>query len=227
MTHRLLDEEYAELKHIEQTLGYLFNDLAAANARAQERLQTHLGDSSSPANHWSSSQLPITQLARSSIKDTDEVAHAVFTRLERTTCQQRTGEGDIGGRSSAARFRTFDEMARLGEHASANEAKLRDDKQTLTAEWHRVFASKRSALDTLRKQLFGDATSATPLLLPSHLSAAVQEVVESKDKAEADLHAALEDLRIKKRALAMDPSILAQQHADKEHLRSALASYKR
>jgi len=220
LTRRLLDEEYAELKHVEQTLGYLFSDLAAANARAQERLQAHIGDSSLPVNPWS--LLPTTQLARSSIKDTDEVAHAVFTRLEYITSHERREQSDSGKRPSATRFRTFDEIVRLAERASADEIKLRDDKQALSVEWQRVFSDKRSALDTLRKQLFGDATSTTPLLVPAHLSIAVREGVQAKDKAEAELHEALESLRVKKRALSMDPSVRTQQDTGKERLRSAL-----
>lgn len=216
----MLDEEFAELKHVEQTLGCLFRDLAAANARAQGRLQAHSVDSSLPVDQWSS--LPATQLARSSIRDADEVAHAVFTRLERITIHERRGQSDSDKRSSAARFRTFDELERLAERASADETKLRDDKQTLSVEWQRVFSVKRSALDALRRQLFGDATSATPLLVPARLSSAVRDGIQAKDKAEAELHEATESLRFKKRALAMDPSVWTQQHTDKERLRSAL-----
>lgn len=160
---------------------------------------------------------PIQQLARSSLKDTDEVAHVLFDTLEQIT--STSSDMRSGTSSTSYRFRTFEDLVRLSEQAKAADAITADTKSRLAVEWEGILEQKRATLTKLRHELFGDATSATPKLLPSRLALSVAEVVASKEQAEAQLHDATEDLRLKKRSLAMDPTVREQQRANFERLR--------
>ncbi|RLN10569.1 hypothetical protein BBJ28_00019594 [Nothophytophthora sp. Chile5] len=204
LVHRLLDAEAADLSQIETTLDTCMQELRGANTQTTSRLRRYnsskMGDDS-----------VVNDLERSSLADMDEVGHVLYDYL-----QELVGHHDVASeeRSSSSSFhiRTFQEMERLCERKNAAGAGVKSRLEQVDREWANVWDTKRQAVAALRRELFGDAKSATPQLLPVQLAAALDEALQAKDQTEMALQEAQETLRMKKRSVAMDPSVRGEQH---------------
>jgi hypothetical protein len=144
------------------------------------------------------------------LHEQDEVAHRLFEILVRLV--HRSGEEQITNHSF--RLHTFDELVRLCEMKDTNEQRLQQTTKRVHDELKWLYDSKRVTLDGLRQELFGDATSSTPMLLPMELTAALQHASEAKDAAEAGMEKALEMLRLHRRSVQVDPTKRMQQDRD-------------
>ncbi|RLN89307.1 hypothetical protein BBJ28_00017915 [Nothophytophthora sp. Chile5] len=203
LVHRLLDAEAGDLSQIETTLDTCMQELRSANTQTTSRLRRY---NSSKAGDDS----VVNDLERSSLADMDEVGHALYDYL-----QELVGHHDETSeeRSPPPSFhiQTFQEMERLCERKNAAGASAKGRLEQVGREWTSVWDTKRRTLAALRRELFGDAKSATPQLLPVQLAAALEETLQAKDQTEMALQEAQETLRMKKRSVAMDPSVRADQ----------------
>lgn len=119
-------------------------------------------------------------------------------------------------------LRTYDELVRLCERARTDDASVNETLEHVDQQWQAQFTAQRIRVQTLWRELFGDALAATLVLVPPALTAQYQDAVAAKERTEQELHSALESLRIKRRALAVDPSMREHQHANALRLRQEL-----
>lgn len=236
LVHRFLDNEQRDLEVVDATLSRVFEQLETGNAEIRARLKHSAHRAMTPRAGVTagSSTFRADTAARSSIPDADEIAHALFDYLlHRADGNQMHStatphEPDCNAYpSSSLRMRTFDELVRLCERKRSDETSVTQNLEHVEQEWRALYASQRSALLDLRSELFGDSTSTTPMLVPPSLSTLVQEAVASKDHAEQELHATLETLRTKKRALTMEPTMRQQQQEKFVRLQRELEEWQR
>lgn len=225
LVHRLFDSELSDTMQIESTLQQISRNLDAKARESQERqaLYTMLVSNGSSSD-----------FVQRTLPDMDEVAHALYAIFQDAGTNRQESKAD-GNESSdrsqdtlqsaarhSLRFRTFDELERYCERVQANQQSLEQELVQLDHEWAQLYDRKRRTLDSLRRELFGDLTSSTPMVLPELIAKSLHEAVVSNEQSEQRLHEALESLRLKKRALDVDPSKRAQQEADFERLKSEL-----
>ncbi|GLD95893.1 hypothetical protein PINS_up004571 [Pythium insidiosum] len=212
LVHALLDAERQQVLRLDsmfQSLLHQFRDSVAATELRVNNYDAIRG----------------TETARSTLSDTylsehDAVAHSIYQRLE--TLVGGAVRSHSQCEQEPRRQRTFDELVRLAELKRHNDLSLKERVTRLRDEWKRLLTSKLHTLQQLRVELFGDATSSTPMLLPVEVSDAVLSATASKDHVEEKLHDALETLRLHKRSNAVDPSKRMAQERDKARLRSEL-----
>lgn len=206
---------------IESTLQQISRDLDARASESQERQAVYgmlVGNGSS------------SDLVQRTLPDMDELAHTLYAIFQDAATDQQLSEADAsdpkGPAQSAARhslrFRTFDELERYCERVQANQQSLEQELGQLEYEWNQLYGRKRQTLDSLHRELFGDLTSSTPMVLPESIAKSLHEAVVSNEQSEQKLHEALESLRLNKRALDVDPSKRARQEAGFERLKSEL-----
>lgn len=171
-----------------------------------------------------------SDLVQRTLPDMDELAHMLYAIFQQAATDQhsKADENETNtaslqsGTRHSFRFRTFDELERYCERVQANQQSVEQELFQLEHEWAQLFSRKRQTLDSLRRELFGDLTSSTPMVLPETIAKSLQEAVASNEQSEQKLHQALESLRLHKRALEVDPSKRAQQEADFERLKREL-----
>lgn len=227
LVHRLLDAEWEDLVDADARLSTLFKDVKTDSTQIQTRLK-----SQPTADRAASDGSSGVGYSRSSIPDADQVAHALFDYLQHSlqSRHQNQQHNSIdtfytdGARRHSFRLRTFEELVRLCDQTSAEQARVAESLDHVDREWLQLYESKRRDFLALRNELFGDSTSSTPMLMPPNLVALLQEAVEAKEQTEQELHTALESLRLKKRELAMDPTRRQQQTDNFERLQQQLAT---
>lgn len=227
LVHRLLDAEWEDLVDADARLSALFKDIKADSAQIQTRLKSQ----PTTADYATSNGGSEVWYSRSSIPDADQVAHALFDYLQHSvqSRHQNQQHNSIdtfytdGARRHSFRLRTFEELVRLCDQTSAEQARVAESLDHVDREWLQLYESKRQDFLALRNELFGDSTSSTPKLMPPNLVALLQEAVDAKEQTEQELHTAFESLRLKKRELAMDPTKRQQQTDNFERLQQQLA----
>ncbi|TMW67999.1 hypothetical protein Poli38472_007671 [Pythium oligandrum] len=214
LVHRLLDAERQDILHVEAIFRRLTTQLQQLNELTHKRIVSYDTSSGSDA--------AFDTLGRSYLNEHDRLAHELFETLQRVVKGEENGESD----HQHSRLRTFDKIVRLCELKLSNEQSAQATMQQIRSEWSQLYDSKRYTLNRLRVELFGDSTSSTPLLLPVDLATQLHQAVAAQDHVEQALQAALETLRLHKRAVTADPTKRMQQERDIARLHTQVAAHR-
>lgn len=226
LVHRVLDAEWEDLVDADAMLGAIFKDVEFESAQILARLKSQPTGAHATSNGGTEAGHP-----RSSIPDAEQIAHALYDYLQHSLQSRQQQHNSIdtfhtegGARRHSFRLRTFEELVRLCDETSAEQARVAESLDHVDHEWLQLYESKRQNFLALRNELFGDSTSSTPMLMPPNLVALLREAAEAKEHTEQELHTTLESLRLKKRELAMDPTRRQQQTDNFERLKQQLAA---
>lgn len=228
--HRFLEAERQDIEAVDTTLSDVFDQLTRSSAESRARL----AHAAATADRIRTGPRHKAMITSASIPDTDEIAHALFDYLQHRVDRHRSpydasvdsGRVDVPP-PPPFRVRTFDELVRLCERQHADDASVAESLERVEHEWRALYDAQHSALLALRRELLGDGLSTTPTLVPPALSTLLADALASKDRAEDALHTMLESLRLKKRALAMEPTKRQQQQENVERLQRELAQRRR